>query len=557
MTRPIHVFGFIVLLSMIACPEGYCADKLQDQVSENLRSRIEILNVMGSMPIGQTEQIYARNALPRFYERRAFQPAWINKKTVKTTVDSLVSAIKGAYREGLCPEDYHLVEIEKLVSWIRTDVVKSEAPFYTDLEMLCTDAFLILGNHYLSGKVDPITIDSHWFANRREADMTVILDSCIELSDVAEVLHALLPKAAGYNLLKQHLLELRQIQKQRGWACLDSVALFEIGVQDERLQRIRERLAVNDDLVFSHIQSSVYDQSLINAVMRFQKRTGLEPNGFLTKQTLQELSVSVENRIKQIEVNLERWRWLPQQLGSRYLLVNVANFEIDLIQDGSIQFSSRVIVGKAYRKTPVFSDQITYLVFNPYWHVPQSIAIQDILPIVKRDPNYFKDKNMCVFDGYGSTSCEIDPNTIDWSLITEGNFSYRFRQDPGPQNALGIVKFMFPNQFNVYMHDTPSRELFEKTERTFSSGCIRVENAYELALLLLKDDDLFEQKEVDKMIQNRIENTVHLNTPVPIHLLYWTAWVDLHGVLQLRRDIYDRDEILYQALKKNIAGSVY
>jgi murein L,D-transpeptidase YcbB/YkuD len=211
----------------------------------------------------------------------------------------------------------------------------------------------------------------------------------------------------------------------------------------------------------------------------------------------------------------------------------------------------RVIVGKSYRRTPVFSDEMTYLVLNPYWHIPQNIAVKDKLPLIRKDSNYLREHRIRVFQGSGTDGREIDPNTIDWAQITARNFPFRLRQDPGPWNALGKVKFMFPNKFNVYLHDTPSKELFEKISRSFSSGCIRVEKPIELAEYVLKSDTQWTRESLLAEMDQNTEKTVQLPEPIHVHLLYWTVWVDEDGSIQFRSDVYGRDAMLDRALRKS------
>jgi murein L,D-transpeptidase YcbB/YkuD len=260
--------------------------------------------------------------------------------------------------------------------------------------------------------------------------------------------------------------------------------------------------------------------------------------------------VPVEERVRQIEVNLERWRWLPEDLGQRYILVNIANFELEVVEKSKPVMIMQVVVGKPYWRTPVFSDRMTYLVLSPYWHIPPSIAVKDKLPLIRKDHTYLATYDIKVFQGWGAETREIDPQTIDWSKVTAKDFNYRLRQEPGPLNALGRVKFMFPNKFNVYLHDTPSRELFGKTVRTFSSGCIRIEKPIELAEYLLGGDAKWTRENILAAIDRRVEQTVRLPEPMPVHLLYWTAWSDEEGSIQFRGDIYGRDQLLDKALRE-------
>jgi murein L,D-transpeptidase YcbB/YkuD len=298
------------------------------------------------------------------------------------------------------------------------------------------------------------------------------------------------------------------------------------------------------------VQSDLFDVVLEDAVKRFQRRHGLDDDGVVGRDTLAALNVSVEDRARQIELNLERWRWLPRDLGRRHILVNIAGFELAVVEDDQLALEMRVVVGRPYRRTPVFSAPMTYLVFSPYWHVPPSLALQDVVPAVLKDPDYLTKKNIKVFRGWGAETREIDPATIDWSSVNTRNFLFRFRQEPGVNNSLGAVKFMFPNPFNVYLHDTPSRELFQKAERTFSSGCIRIAKPLELAAYLLRGAPGWSAEGIEAAAQKGVEQTVRLPEPIPVHLLYWTSWIDPDGSLQFRNDVYGRDRLLDEALRE-------
>jgi len=282
----------------------------------------------------------------------------------------------------------------------------------------------------------------------------------------------------------------------------------------------------------------------------FQQHHGLEPNGVIDTPTIDALNVSVDQRIGQIIINMERWRWLPQDLGRRYITVNIANYQLNVVEGEHIAMSQRVMVGKDFRQTTIFSDIISYLVLNPSWEVPNTIAIEDILPKIKKDPLYLTKQGMRLFRGWGVSEDEVNRSSVDWSLVTEENFRYRIRQDPGPRNALGLIKFMFPNKFNVYLHDTPSRSLFKKTVRSLSSGCIRTENALSLAVYVLSTDPQWKRADIMAAVKTGQELTVRLTEPIPVHLLYWTAWADEDGSIQFRNDIYGRDKLLYEALRK-------
>lgn len=253
--------------------------------------------------------------------------------------------------------------------------------------------------------------------------------------------------------------------------------------------------------------------------------------------------------LRQIDATLERWRWLPESLGETYVLVNIAGFELQMVENGEEVLRKRVIVGQPFRQTPVFSDRIRYLVFNPDWTVPRTVMIQDQLPQIVRDPDYLSRLNISVYRGWGADRQKVDPLDVDWSSLNRNNFPYQLIQEPGPQNALGQVKFMFPNQYDVYLHDTPGRGLFMRSERSFSSGCIRVEQPFDLAQRLLAASPDWSREKIDRVVLEAEPRTVLLPEPVPVHIQYWTSWVDSEGRLQFRNDLYNRDARLIDQLR--------
>ena len=545
----IAFLGAIVFASL----QTLTAQTLSDQVRELLRNRIETAGVPPKITVGE-EVIHASIALPLFYERRMYRPAWSEDDGPLLQVDALVKAIHEADREGLRPTDYHLAKTEATLKEMRQNQEK-KTPLnprrLVDLDLLLTDAFLVYGSHLLVGRINPETIDAEWLANRREADLVSILQTALDSNQIEEGLKKLLPPQPGYGRLKRALAHYRGVAAKGGWFTVPDGPRMQKGDRGERVVALRTRLITTGDLAEEQLNNGeLFDDRLEEAVQAFQRRNGLDVDGMVGPATLAAMNVPVEERIRQIEINMERWRWLPQYLGERFILVNIANFELDVVENDQPVMTMRAVVGKNYRRTPVFSDRMTYLVLSPYWHIPQGIAVQDKLPLIRKDPDYLTKENIKVFQGWGAETKEIDPKTVDWSTVTAKNFNYRLRQEPGPQNALGRVKFMFPNKFDVYLHDTPSRELFVKTVRTFSSGCIRIEKPIELAEYLLRDDPKLTREKILTTIDKGVEQTVRLAEPTPIHLLYWTAWVDEDGTVHFRNDIYGRDKLLIEALQE-------
>ena len=538
---------FVSLFIISFCTESAVCD-YQESIQERLRQRIEVASYTNSLDVGGNV-IYSSVALPLFYERRFYKPVWSENLKITPYVDELLESLKSANNQGLRASDYHIEKITQIVAQLKT---KSKFKNYidiglfVDLELVCTDAFLIYGSHLLSGRVNPQTIDAEWYANRREADLAAVLQQAIDEKDISKVLQSLEPPQRGYANLCASLARYRNLEP---WEMIPSGPALKPGMSNTRIPFLRKRLEITGDMEREEISDSLfYDDKLKQGVMAFQNRHGLNTDGVVGQSTLLALNIPLEERILQIVANLERWRWLPQNFGKKNILVNIANFHLDINHDDSSIISMRVIVGKTYRRTPVFSDMITYMVLNPIWNVPHSIASKDILALIKANPNYLAENDFELLNGWGADMQIIDPSTVDWSKISTKKFRYRLRQKAGSKNALGRIKFMFPNQFDVYLHDTPSRGLFAKEKRDFSSGCIRVEDPLLLAEYLLDNPLKWNKTTLETQLSSLQEFSIRLQNPVPIHILYWTAWCTNDGTINFRPDIYERDRPLIDAL---------
>jgi murein L,D-transpeptidase YcbB/YkuD len=323
-----------------------------------------------------------------------------------------------------------------------------------------------------------------------------------------------------------------------------------LGDRDKRIS------AVNDRLVFwgdkpkapKPLIPELFDPELEKVIRRFQIRHGIESDGILGKKTLAALNFSASDRLSQIEINMERWRWIPHHMGTQYVLVNTADFSLQLVAGLETLMEMRVVVGRPEQLTPVLSGEINYVVINPYWHVPHSIAVRDILPKLRKNPAYLREQHITVLEGWSNNAAEISPDSVDWKNISDHSFRYKLRQEPGPKNSLGRIKFMFPNKFGVYLHDTPSRGLFKRAKRGFSSGCIRIEKPMDLAAYLLRDKPGWNYDAIQAQIESGETRAIPVHPTMPVHLLYWTAWVDENHIVQFREDIYNRDNGLKSAL---------
>ena len=502
---------------------------------ENLRLRMEaqidllVINLLRG-PVGQQVE--------RFYTERAYKPAWSMGGRPTHQVDELRQVVAATFAHGLDPSDYHQEALDGFNNQL-------EAISATDLELLATSAYLGLASHLLSGRVDPVQLDKDWQVERKAIDLVAHLEQALADGRIGASLTELLPQQAGYRRLVEQLAGLRM---QPDWPVVPAGSRLEVGSADERVVALRARLAAAGLLEDNELTDATFDSAVAAAVKSFQQRHGLEDDGVVGNVTLQELNTGRHQRIQQIMVNLERWRWQPNDLGRRHLRVNIAAYHLEAWQDGSRRLDMKVIVGKDYRRTPVFSEQLRYLVLNPRWVVPRRIAVEDKLPLFRKDPASISARGFDIYQGWADNQLPIDPATIDWGNLSARSFPYRLVQRSGPQNALGRIKFMLPNRFDVYLHDTPDRHLFERNDRNFSSGCIRVHRPLELAEWVLDETPGWSRSEIDRALATKKEKTVNLQATIPVHIQYTTAWVDDAGQLQLRRDAYGRDKAVAAAL---------
>jgi len=329
---------------------------------------------------------------------------------------------------------------------------------------------------------------------------------------------------------------------------------MEEGVREQNVRLLRYRLMLSGDIAdFDYENEYYFDERLKQAVRQYQARHGLEVDGVVGRRTLASLNVPIKTRIQEIQINMERWRWLPAMLGKRYLMVNMAGFELTVVEDERSVMDMRVIIGRPYRSTPAFQGELSYLVFNPYWNVPYKLAVEDILPRQQADSEYLESGGFRVYADWSENAVELSPDSIDWSQLSESNFPYRLKQDPGKANSLGRIKFMLPNPYAVYLHDTPSRQLFKRPVRMFSSGCIRVQEPVKLAAYLLQGETPWAEQDVVDAIDVGKNRAVSLPARVPIYLVYTTVWVDDQGIAHFRDDIYNRDLALQRAWAKEIS----
>lgn len=473
-------------------------------------------------------------ATAAFYTRRDFAPAWESA----TRRERLAAALDDLRSDGLDPDDYRIAE-----------AAADDAVSLAARDVAITRRLLLALQHLHEGRVDPFTLDPQWNVPRDRFDgpgsaqaleAALASDAYLALFETARPSHWL------YGRLRLALQRLHAIAAAGGWPILPKGPSLRPGDRSEITLLLRERLRISGEGLALDVSGAgdpqIYDADLEAALRRFQTAQYLESDGVLGRATREALNVPVSARIAQMRVNLERARWLLSRSQPRFVLVDLAGYRALYFRDREVVWRGRVQVGRPYRRTPVFEAKITYLTLNPTWTVPPTILREDILPKLRSDPGYLDRQHLRVVDRQGR---ELPRDAVDLGRV--GN--WYLRQDAGPENALGRVAIRFPNPYSVYMHDTPSQALFDEHQRAFSSGCIRVERAPELARLLLDDETQWNAAAFDAAIAAGETRNVSLREPVPLLIAYWTVDVGPDGQFAFRPDIYDRDAAVLEALE--------
>jgi murein L,D-transpeptidase YcbB/YkuD len=528
----------LVLLSVI-CLTVDAQVSPPSGLQEALRTRIEAVRDAPAARVVRGSRLLQARAVAAFFEGRAFKPAWAGPQDP----EAVLAAIRRVDEDGLTPADYHLAAIESLLA---TKSTAASAEAEADLQVLLTDAVAALVDHVRYGKVQPVTLDPRWNVDPRVG--TPALETTLaELETAAApggAIDALKPNHFIYAGLKKELGRLRGVAKAGGWGIVPAGPALKPGARDPRVILIRKRLAATGELPSSApLDNEAYDKDVAAAVKLFQERHRFTADGAIGKVTLDALNASVASRIDQVRINLERARWVVGGLSDSFVLVNLPAFKVYYIRDKKNVWETRAQIGKQVRGTPAFRADIRYLVLNPDWTVPPGI-LEDVLSGMRKGQNPVARKGLIILDRQGNA---VDPASIDWAKASTRNFGYTLRQPPGPENALGRVKFIFPNEHFVFLHDTPSKEGFAADQRTFSSGCIRIENPLDLASVLLERDG-WTRERVQGVIETGNSQTVLLKTPLPVLIVYWTVSVGADGDLHFARDVYNLDASVLRGL---------
>ena len=465
---------------------------------------------------------------------------WVDKQQLTDQATHALEFIADAASHGLNPNDYH----HDLLQQLEPELNESDAHLF---DLILSDGLLKLIRDMSVGRLDPGVVDPKWSIPRASFNATAFLQHALSTNNFKASLSSLIPVSQQYLQLKAAAERYQHHIKLGGWQKIPATPTLRIGDEHINISAIRDRLSFDDASINRTRPSkrNYYDKELEQVIKQFQRRHSLDADGIIGPATLRAMNVSAIERLQQININLERLRWLPNDLGDRYIMVNLANYRLTAIEDDQVKLNMRVIVGKTKRSTPSFSSQMTHIVLNPKWYVPNKLARKDLLPRQQASSGYFERYNFRVFNYEDGIKTEINPNSVDWKALSEHDFPYSLVQDPGKKNALGQLKFILPNPWKIYLHDTPSKSLFNKNQRNFSSGCIRVEDPLALAGFSLGRNNM--QHPLLDIISSNENYSAKLEQPLSVYAIYATVWLNENEVM-FSPDSYQRDQIMAKYL---------
>ena len=501
--------------------------------------------VLETLPDGTRDRVM--EAASRFYGESG-GTVWMEGGEPGPRAEDLLTAIDGVTADGIDPQTYRPDALRRLI-----DDAASGSDATTRAELALSQTFLTLVEHLGSGRLDPDRADTPWYIDDPSPDLAASLAEVAEGTGVAEALAAARPEHDGYERLRQGLERYRALADEGGWPEVPDGAVLNPGdtAPRERIEALIERLRPEGFLTEGYSASGeganlTYDQALSDAVGRFQERYGIVVDGLVGPETLAAMNLSAAERARRIELNLERWRWLPDDLGTRHVRVDVPGFTVRAFERGEPALSMKVVVGKEGHGTPSFSDRMDHVIVNPYWNVPHSITTDEILPEARKDPGYLAENDYEIVTGWGNDAGVVQPSGTAFANLESGE--WRIRQRPGDQNALGRVKYMFPNEHNIYLHDTPADHLFGEDVRALSHGCVRLERPFDFGGWVLESSEEWNQAKLESAVASGERQRIDLPEEIPVYLLYWTARAGEDGTVTFRKDLYGHDETLAKAL---------
>ncbi|RDC63112.1 L,D-transpeptidase family protein [Adhaeribacter pallidiroseus] len=541
-----QLFIFIIfLLQLTACNKSKTSTKEAGNEQVAKTDSVFIENYLKQEP--KLKKYRATTML--FYRTRNYRLGWFKKDKLVPQANTFLQVVSKASLEGLNPADYKVKDFNALFKQYQgTQDDSLKQRLQQKIDVALSAAYFNYASDFYRGTVNPRELDNiEWSVKRNKIKLHKALQTILRERNSRYPYYQFEPLHEEYDRLRTALAQYREIRKNGGWPKIVNVTnSLKVGQTSAAVPLLRQRLLPPNQAIVNRPDSLVYDAELVKAVKDFQERHGLKPDGSLGKETLRLMNVSLDDRIDQIIINMERWRWIPKpkEMERKHIFVNIPAYELYAKDKGKTVFNMRVIVGKVMNSTPIFSDKLEYIVFSPYWYVPYSIIENEMMPHLLADPGWLERMDMEVVQGSGKATTPVDPYSIDWSAITKETFKYAIRQRPGPKNPLGDIKFIFPNEHEVYLHHTAAEQLFNQTQRGFSHGCIRVEKPVQLAEFLLADKPQWTEQTILEAMHAGEEQYENLKEKVPVYIVYFTSWVDDQGGIHFRDDIYGHDKEL-------------
>ncbi len=492
----------------------------------------------------QREGPYA-SAVQHFYENRDAQPAWVTTRGPTTAGRDFLERLCRADREGLRPRGYALDSLAQELRAVYQSPagdVEGVQQDVAQLDVALTATFARYVDDLLHGSVAPEEVGGQWHIESDGPDVRTVLNRA--LSDgVEETLASLADRHYRYPPLRKALDRYQGIAAEGGWPAVEADGPLRPGDTGSPVEDLRERLAATGDLSDASAEGDTYSEAVTEAVLRFEERHGLETDGVVDEGDREVLNVSAQERARQLGLNLERYRWMPSDLGHEHVFVNLMDFRVQAYRGGEEVLSMPIVVGEQGWETVAFADTLQYAMFGPEWNVPPSIATEDLLPQLKENPDLIEERGYEILTAQGDT---VGVDSLSAEALEEGRL--RIRQKPGPQNPLGRVKYMFPNEHAIYLHDTPAEQVFDQRVRTSSHGCIRLAEPVEFGAYLFERDEM-SREEIQSLMQSAEQKRVDVRDPIPVYIVYLTAWATPEGTVHFRKDRYEYDESLERALE--------
>ncbi|WP_242928902.1 L,D-transpeptidase family protein [Pontibacter vulgaris] len=561
----INIAALLAVLFLLGCNKnsGDGKNKVKEIFSKELAQTktdsLFIKNYISKKPAFKKND----DLLYQFYGERDYKLAWFKENKLVPQSEKFISVIEGSTAEGLDPKRYKLVDFENLIKRYQemssSDSARLE--LQQEIDVALTASYFNFASDFYKGRINPNEAQQvDWNVKNNKIKLNKALQTILKERESTYPYYEFEALHAGYTNLRDALKKYREIEAKGGWPKVDLGKLKSLkkGDSAEAVVTLRKRLNPGKAINVNDPKMRVYDDALVQQVKKFQELHGLDTDGLVGGNTLKTMNVPIDDRIEQIIINMERWRWIPKRmvpksLDQKYIWVNIPEYMLYIYEDPDNNpdaerkykkvMSMRVVVGKELNSTPIFSDKLESVVIAPYWNVPNSIVEKEIKPNMLSNPYWLETQDMEIVTKEKDPK-PISASSIDWASVTEKNFPYMVRQRPGPKNSLGSLKFLFPNEYSVYLHDTPADGLFNQTQRGFSHGCVRLEKPVELAKYLLKDMPEWDESSIQSAISNNEEKWITLPKKTQVYLVYFTSWVDENGDVHFREDIYGHDKKL-------------